>query len=158
MAEGDAMKADKRRKKKQKEAEQAQDPIFGGSDSDDGGDYNPDAAEEPEYIEAGTDQGQEPAEEDEGYQDMDEDKTEGTGRGKVSRKRLLAETGTAIALDCNSSHEGVLTEMCLVWKQSSLAHNSPVQDRRNVPKGPEVTLPSLTGQEVYGLNGLEVLT
>ena len=56
MAEGDAMKADKRRKKKMREEQEAAvDSIFGGSDEDDGGDYNPDAAEEPEYIEAGAD-------------------------------------------------------------------------------------------------------
>ena len=60
VAEGDAMKADKKRKKKKREEEI--DAIFGASDSDDGGDYNPDAVdpdanpeEEAEYIEAGGD-------------------------------------------------------------------------------------------------------
>lgn len=38
-AEGDALKADKRRKKKKREAEV--DAIFGADDEDDGGDYNP---------------------------------------------------------------------------------------------------------------------
>ena len=54
VAEGDAMKADKKRKKNKREEEV--DAIFGASDSDDGGDYNPDAAEEEaEYIEPGGD-------------------------------------------------------------------------------------------------------
>lgn len=48
VAEGDAIKADKRRKKKKREEEV--DAIFGAEDSDDGGDYDPNATEEPEYI------------------------------------------------------------------------------------------------------------
>ena len=50
MAEGDALKADKRRKKKQREEEV--DAIFGDSDDDDGGDYDPNAPEEArvEYL------------------------------------------------------------------------------------------------------------
>lgn len=68
MSEGDAIKADKRRKKKMKE--DIVDAIFGGEDSDDGGDYDPDAQEEPEYMEAE-------------YQEGDEDRAE----------RALAGTG-----------------------------------------------------------------
>jgi hypothetical protein len=90
VAEGDAMKADKRRKKQKQES--AVDAIFGGSDSDDGVDYNPDApeegvgvdAEEAEYIEGGGDDGNEEAE----YVD------DGPSAEMKNRKRLLAGTGT----------------------------------------------------------------
>ena len=89
VAEGDAMKADKRRKKKMQEMEQAVDPIFGGSDESDGGDYIPENAEEPEYIEAGADQ-----EEDlEGAEDAHGVQENGEVHDRASRKRILAGTG-----------------------------------------------------------------
>ena len=85
------MKVDKRRKKKQREEEeQAADPIFGGSDSDDGGDYNPEAAEEPEYIEAGADQGDEP--DSAGDEEAGEDDRP---HKKARQQRMLAGTGLA---------------------------------------------------------------
>lgn len=89
VAEGDAMKADKRRKKKMQEMEQAADPIFGGSDESDGGDYIPDNAEEPEYIEAGVDQ----EDEAEGAEEADGLQESGEGQGRAFRKRILAGTG-----------------------------------------------------------------
>ncbi len=89
VAEGDAMKADKRRKKKMQEMEQAADPIFGGSDESDGGDYIPGGVEEPEYIEAGADQEEEAADE-ETVNDLLEN---GNGQDKASRKRILEGTG-----------------------------------------------------------------
>jgi len=77
VADGDAMKADKRRKKQEQES--AVDAIFGGSDSDDGGDYDPEAAEEGG---GGDDEEEE-----------DEEGVAGKGAKKHSRKRLLADTG-----------------------------------------------------------------
>lgn len=99
VAEGDAMKADKRRKKQKQES--AVDAIFGGSDSDDGVDYNPDApeegvgvdAEEAEYIEGGGDDGNEEAE----YVD------DGPSAEMKNRKRLLAGTG----LETDDEDEGM---------------------------------------------------
>ena len=83
------MKADKRRKKKMREMEQAVDPIFGGSDESDGGDYVPDNAEEPEYIEAGIDQEEEPEE----AEAPNSIHANGEGEARPSRKRILAGTG-----------------------------------------------------------------
>lgn len=96
VAEGDAMKADKRRKKKQREEEAAVDPIFGGSDEDDGGDYNPDAAEEPEYIETGVDNEAPEEEAGEAFaSDGEAENSEENPRpSKSARKRLLVGTGT----------------------------------------------------------------
>ena len=48
VSEGDALKVDKRRKKKKREEEV--DALFGDSDEDDGGDYDPNAPEEA-YVE-----------------------------------------------------------------------------------------------------------
>ena len=82
------MKADKRRKKKMRDMEQAVDPIFGGSDESDGGDYIPENAEEPEHIEAGVDQ-----EEPEGAEDANGVRSDREGHNRASRKRILAGAG-----------------------------------------------------------------
>lgn len=76
------MKADKRRKKRRREDEV--DAIFGNSDSDDGGDYNPEAPEEVEYIEPGGDAEVEEPE----YKENDEE-----GGGLNRSQNPLAGTG-----------------------------------------------------------------
>lgn len=102
VAQGDAMKVDKRRKKRMREEEeQAIDPIFGGSDDDDGGDYNPEAADEPEYIEAGADQNE----------DADLNGTAAASdEDKGSRRRLLAGTGTKFYLPIDIERTSLLLE------------------------------------------------
>lgn len=103
------MKADKRRKKRRREEER--DAIFGGSDSDDGGDYNPDApeelAEQAEYIEAGIDADIEEAE----YQEEPE---------YGSNANPLAGTGTLQHARCFIHHMSSVAKNSLLGQSMDL--------------------------------------
>ena len=97
VAEGDALKADKRRKKKKREEEV--DAIFGDSDDDDGGDYDPNAPEEA-YVE---------------YLDG-ERQPQANGGGNTGREAL---TGTGALPFCRVPLSSIkaqsMIEACIAW-------------------------------------------